>query len=536
MVLLLENVKVEGFGAFARAGYAVPQFDRDLMRARADAAPVWLHLGAGNLFRSFHARIAQTLLDRGLLQAGIHLLDTRDHARVARFHELDDLFVDVVMSADGEPAPTVVGSVARSMHVGSPSSAGWPEATRIAAAPSLQLVTLAVTEKAYAVRAGAGDPAESSTTMELLAALLLARYHAGAAPLAVVSTDNFAGNGDRVASAIRAVAGGWLAAGTVEQGFLAYLDDEHRVAFPSTMIDRITPVPDPAVGSALADRFDLGETAVRQRSNGNPLADFSNTEEFHLLVVEDSFPNGRPPFEAAGVLFTDRETVDRVERMKVGACLNPLHTAMAVFGCLLGFTAISAEARDPDVASMLRRLAEDEALPALEPPGIIDPQAFLDDVLERRLVNTGLPDTPQRIATDTSQKLEARFGRTIGVAVDAGTDGRLRFVPLVIAGWIRYLLGVDDLGRDFAVSPDPLRDRLQHQLRDVHWNQPASLGDAVRRLLAEREIFGADLSDSALAASVEVALRSLLGGPGAVRTTLHRAVSTPTLAHEGVFA
>lgn len=531
MVLLLKDAALD---AFAGAGYAVPGFDRDEMRTRSEAEPVWLHIGAGNLFRSFHARIAQTLLDRGLSHTGIHLLDTRDPARVAHFHEIDDLFIDVVMKADGSLQPTVVGSVARSMHVASPRSADWSATSRIAASPSLQLITLAVTEKAYAVSAATPDPAHARTAMELLTALLLARFHAGAAPIAVVSTDNFAGNGDRVAEAIRRVAEAWLTAGAVPRTFIDYLDDERRVAFPNTMIDRITPMPDPAVGSALAEHFDLGDARLRERPGGGRLADFSNTEEFNLLVIEDDFPNGRPPFEAAGVLLTDRATVDRVEKMKVGACLNPLHTAMAVFGCLLGYTSISAEARDPDISSMVRRLAEDEALPAVDPPGIIDPQAFLDDVLERRLVNPGIPDTPQRIATDTSHKLEARFGHTIDFAASSGADGRLRYVPLTIAAWIRYLLGVDDEGRTFIVSPDPFLERLRDRLRDVRWDRPDSLGDAARSVLADREIFGTDLSSTAFADTVETQLRLLLAGPGAVRTTLHRAVASAPLIHEGV--
>lgn len=531
MVLLLKDAAM---GEFARAGYSVPGFDRGDMRTRSEAEPVWLHIGAGNLFRSFHARIAQTLLDRGLSRTGIHLLDTRDPARVARFHEIDDLFVDVVLKTDGSIHPTVVGSVARSLHVVSPLSEDWTETCRIAAAPSLRLISLAVTEKAYAVNAVIANPAEAASAMELLTALLLARFRSGAAPIAVVSTDNFAGNGDRVAGAVRAIADAWLAADVAERAFIDYLDDDRRVAFPSTMIDRITPMPDPAVASMLAERFDLGDARIRNRPGGTPLADFSNTEEFNLLVIEDDFPNGRPPFEAAGVLLADRETVDRVEKMKVGACLNPLHTAMAVFGCLLGYTSISAEARDPDIASMIRRLAEDEALPAVDPPGIIDPQVFLDDVLERRLINPGLPDTPQRIATDTSHKLEARFGHTIRFAARSGADGRLRYVPLVIAAWIRYLLGIDDEGRAFVVSPDPFLERLRDRLSDVRWDRPATLGDAARCILAERDIFGTDFSSSALADTVETQLRSLLAGPGAVRDTLHRAVASAPLNHEGV--
>ena len=79
------------------------------------------------------------------------------------------------------------------------------------------------------------------------------------------------------------------------------------------------------------------------------IAPFVNAEECEYLVVEDRFPNGRPPLEKAGVMFADRQTVEQVERMKVSTCLNPVHTGLAVFGCLLGFTKISAEMQDPDL-------------------------------------------------------------------------------------------------------------------------------------------------------------------------------------------
>ncbi len=110
---------------------------------------------------------------------------------------------------------------------------------------------------------------------------------------------------------------------------------------------------------------------------------------------------------------TDRETVNKTERMKVTTCLNPLHTAMSVYGCMLGYDLICAEMKDEDIVALIKRLGYVEGLPVVVDPKILDPKSFIDEVIEQRLPNPFMPDMPQRIATDTSQKVGIRFGETI---------------------------------------------------------------------------------------------------------------------------
>jgi fructuronate reductase len=181
------------------------------------------------------------------------------------------------------------------------------------------------------------------------------------------------------------------------------------------------------------------------------IAPFVNAEMPQYLVVEDVFPNGRPALEEAGVYFTDRKTVNATERMKVSTCLNPLHTALAVFGCLLGYTRISDEMKDKDLKKLVELIGYGEGMPVVSDPKIIDPLAFIKEVIEVRFPNPFIPDTPQRIATDTSQKIPIRLGETIKAYIardDLDVKG-LVGIPLVIAAWFRYLLGIDDEGKPF---------------------------------------------------------------------------------------
>ena len=150
----------------------------------------------------------------------------------------------------------------------------------------------------------------------------------------------------------------------------------------------------------------------------------------------------------------------RVESIDLGL-QHPLHTALAVFGCLLGYTKISDEMKDAELRKMVERIGYTEGLPVVVDPGILDPKEFIDTVLNVRIPNPFMPDTPQRIATDTSQKLAIRFGETVKnyLASKDKDIKNLKLIPLVFAGWLRYLMAVDDNGEKFELSPDPLLEK-----------------------------------------------------------------------------
>ena len=207
--------------------------------------------------------------------------------------------------------------------------------------------------------------------------------------------------------------------------------------------------------------------------------------------------------------------------MKVCTCLNPLHTFLAVSGCLLGYTLIADEMKDADLLRLVKRLGYEEGLPVVVDPGIIKPRDFIDEVVNIRIPNPFMPDTPQRIACDTSQKLSIRFGETIKgyLARPELKLSNLKVIPLVFALWLRYLMAINDNGEVFELSPDPLLEDCKKYVADV------KLGDStiparLDALLHRKEIFGVDLFEAGLAESVKADFARLLEGKGAVRKVL----------------
>ena len=416
-----------------------------------------------------------------------------------------------------------------------PVSEDYARIREVLTQPSLKLASFTLTEKGYRIKDtdgailpaiqkdfGAG-PAAAESYLGKVCAMLHARYQAGACPIALVSMDNCSHNGTRLAEAMCAFADAWEANGLVDSGFAAYVHDRDKVSFPWTMIDKITPRPDPRVVEIVrADGVEDIEAIKTQK--GTFVAPFVNAEETQYLVIEDWFPNGRPTIEnAAGIMFADRETVDKVERMKVCTCLNPLHTGLAIFGCLLGYERISDEMKDADLSRLVNILGYREGLPVVINPGVLDPREFIDTVIQKRLPNPYMPDTPQRIATDTSQKLGIRFGQTIKAYL-ADPDlhvADLRLIPLVFAGWLRYAMGLDDAIKPFTPSDDPLLGQIQAQLASAKIGM-TDVHAMLEPILSNEKIFGVNLYEAGVAPLCEQYFVELAEGSGAVRRALRR--------------
>ena len=336
--------------------------------------------------------------------------------------------------------------------------------------------------------------------------------------------DNCSHNGSRLFDAVTAFAAEWVRRGLVDAGFASYVNDRAKVGFPWTMIDKITPRPDAKV-IEMVRKDGFTDTDAVKTAKGTFVAPFVNAEETQYLVIEDWFPNGRVEIGGAyGVMYADRETVDKVERMKVCTCLNPLHTALAVYGCLLGYTLISEEMKDPQLKKMVEIIGYREGLPVVVDPGVLDPREFIDTVVKVRIPNVFMPDTPQRIATDTSQKLAIRFGETIK-AYQKRPDlsvSDLKIIPLVFAGWLRYVMGVDDNGQPFTPSDDPMLAQIQGALAGIRLGDAGPFGEKLHPVLSNERIFGVDLYAAGLGELTENYFAQLVAGPGAVRRTLQK--------------
>ena len=522
-------------GDWKAKGWVLPEFDRDKVEAATKAAPFWIHFGAGNIFRAFQANVVQELLDKGVLDRGLVVAEGYDYEIIEKMYRPhDNISALVTLKASGSVGKTVVASVVESLAADSANEKDWARLLEIFRSPSLQMVTFTITEKGYLLRnaAGvampgveedfAGGPVLPKSYIGKVVTLLHERFANGELPVAMVSMDNCSHNGDKLYAAVSEFAREWETHGVCKPGFLAYVENPSKVSFPWTMIDKITPRPDAKVEKILAaDGLEQLDPVITGKKTY--VAPFVNAEECQYLVIEDAFPNGRPELEKAGLYFTDRATVDKVEKMKVCTCLNPLHTFLALSGCLLGYTLIADEMKDADLLRLVKRLGYEEGLPVVVDPGIIRPRDFIDEVVNVRIPNPFMPDTPQRIACDTSQKLSIRFGETIkGYLARKDLDvSTLKVVPLVFALWLRYLLAVDDEGRAFEPSPDPLLSDVQKYVAGVKLggNGEAAV-KSVEPLLRRADIFGVDLEEAGLAEKVKVFFALLIAGPGTVREAL----------------
>lgn len=533
-MLELKISQLERKNDWQTAGVKLPEFDVQAMIKETKEHPVWLHFGAGNIFRGFIAVLQQRLLEHGLEKSGIIASDTFDYGLIDMIYKpFDNLALLVGLKPDGTTENEIIASIGDSIRADISDEKEMVRMKAVFTAPSLQMVSFTITEKGYALNGIDGNftpmvaadmeagPGKARLAMSFVTAMLWERFKAGAYPIAMVSMDNCSHNGEKLKTSVVTVARAWAEKGFVSADFVAYLEDETKVSFPWSMIDKITPRPAEEVEAMLTEVGIVDMKPIVTEKN-TFIAPFVNAEIPQYLVVEDKFPNGRPDLEKAGVYMTDRETVNNTERMKVTTCLNPLHTALAVYGCLLGYDRIAKEMSDPQLKGLVEKIGYEEGMPVVVDPKILSPMDFIHEVINVRLPNPFVPDMPQRIATDTSQKVGIRFGETMKsyVASDTLDVTTLTYIPLVLAGWLRYLLAMDDEGNPFECSSDPMLETLQGYLKDVKLGETSSAEGKLEAILSNQVLFGVNLYEVGLGEKIEGMFKELIAGPGAVRTTL----------------
>ncbi len=507
-------------------GYQLPKFDIQAVRQKTHEEPTWVHFGGGNIFRAFPAAILNDALNTGKYDRGVIVAETFDFEVIDKAYKpYNNLSLLVSLQSDGNIEKKVIASVTEALKA-DPQFEDWNRLVEIFRNPSLQMISFTITEKGYSYNEADLQRGLSPVfALGKVTALLYERFKAGRLPLTVQSMDNCSHNGGRVKAGVLAYAERWVNDGLVPEAFADYVRNKTKITFPWSMIDKITPRPHEKVKELLAeDGFEDNNYIETEKHTFT--APFVNAEEVQYLVIEDDYTNGRPPLDLGGALYTTRETVDKVETMKVTTCLNPLHTAMSIYGCMLGYTLISAEMKDDDLRAFIQKTGYIEAMPVVTDPGVLNPYEFIGAVINRRLPNPFMPDAPQRIAMDTSQKLPIRFGETIKKYIARGLDmSNLVLIPLTLAGYARYLKGIKDDGTAFEPSPDPLLEELQAIVAPLEIGKADQDWSPLKKLYSRSDIFGVNLYEAGLGEQIEGMVKELYAGKGAVRATLHKYVA-----------
>ncbi len=256
------------------------------------------------------------------------------------------------------------------------------------------------------------------------------------------------GNGDVARTATLGVCA------MVEPGLERWVAD--NVAFPNSMVDRITPQTAEADRAFLEEEYGLVDRW--------PVV----AETFIQWVIEDEFPHGRPPYEDVGVLLTG--DVRPYETLKL-RILNAGHSTLTYMAALVGHTYIHEIMADPPLARYLRQFHDDEATPSLPPVAGIDVAEYKRIVAER-FANPEVRDQVARVCLDGTSKWPKFLVPTIESQLETG--GQVKLSALALAGWCQYLLGVDDEGHDISISPDPRLDEAQEYAR-ASVSEPAAL-------------------------------------------------------------
>jgi mannitol 2-dehydrogenase len=478
----------------------VPGYDRSAVTAGI------VHFGVGGFHRAHQAMYLDRLmavdvgggegLDWGICGVGVMPFDLRMRDVLTA---QDGLYVLVEKAPDGGWDPRVVGSIVDYLYA--PDD---PEAViEKLADPATRIVSLTVTEGGYnvhpvtgefdadnaAIQADLRGDAPPATTFGLVTEALVRRRDRGVAPFTVMSCDNIQGNGHVAAKMFIAYArlrdselGDWVAS---------------NVAFPNSMVDRITPM------TTDEDRAQVSERTGIE--DGWPVV----CEPFTQWVLEDRFTLGRPAVEQVGVQVVD--DVEPYELMKL-RLLNASHQALCYFGYLSGYRLVHEVAQDPLFAEFLLAYMDNEATPTLAPVPGVDLTAYKHQLIER-FSNAAVRDTVARLCAESSDRIPKWLLPVIRENLAAGRD--VRHAAAVVASWARYAEGVDEQGEPITVV-----DRLADSLTPVARTQRSD----PLAFVANRELFGDLVDHSGFTEPYLAALESL--HTRGARATLESLVGT----------
>ncbi|MCW5706890.1 mannitol dehydrogenase family protein [Shinella sp.] len=425
---------------------AVPGYDRASLKAGI------LHFGVGNFHRAHQAIYLDDLFNQGqdhdwaIVGAGILPSDAAMREKLAS----QDFLTTVVEQDNNRTAARVTAPMIDILPVGDAGAI----ISRLAD-PAIRIVSMTITEAGYfidgagkfndthpAIAADGMNPAEPKTVFGLIVAGLKARKDNGIVPFTVMSCDNIPHNGVVTASAV---------VGTARLSDPALADwIKANVAFPNSMVDRITPATSQREIDITRTEFDIDDNW--------PVF----CEEFKQWVLEDRFTAGRPALEKVGVTFVS--DVTPYEHMKI-RILNGGHAAIAYPAALMDIHFVHEAMENDLIRTFLAKLENEEIIPIV--PAV--PNTSLPDyfkLIERRFRNPKVADTIPRLAQDGSNR-QPKF--ILPSTLDNLRQGRdVVGLALVSALWCRFLTGKSDSGKDISLF-ETSADRLvpaAHEAKD----------------------------------------------------------------------
>jgi mannitol 2-dehydrogenase len=468
----------------------VPSYDRTAL------TPAVVHISVGGFSRAHQLVYLDELAERGstdwgVVGVGLHSPHMRD-----ALAPQDHLYTVVERDADAERA-RVVGAMVD--YVYAPDA---PERVlELLADERTRVVTMTVTGTTYRIDPQTGEfepddearddlahPHRPCSVFGFLVEALDLRRRAGLPPFTVLSCDNMQSNG----SAARTAVVGY--ARLRDEVLARWIAD--NVAFPSSMVDRITPTTSPEQRDTIAEGLGVDDNW--------PVI----TEPFSQWFIEDRFCNGRPPLETVGVRFVD--DIEPYELMKT-RLLNASHCALGYLGQVAGLETTDQAVSDPVFRDYVDRLMTAEVIPLLPRPDGVDLGEYADSLL-RRFANPAIGDQLTRLTRRGSTKMPNYLLPSLCTAVQQGRPHAM--LTLAVAGWVRYLQGTDETGQPIEVQ-DQLADRLQELVR--------ADGTDLRPLLGERSVFGDLVDDEGFVARLRTAVQRLQDD--GVRATLAAALA-----------
>jgi mannitol 2-dehydrogenase len=456
----------------------VPNYNREALKCGI------VHISVGGFHRAHQAVYVHKFLEQfegDWMICGVGLLPG-DKENIDALKKQDGLYTVIERTAAGDEA-YIVGSMKTALHAPSESEAVMAQLCD----PATRILSLTITEKGYcynkegdldlsnALLQKEKESGQPLTAYGYALRALKARKEAGIAPFTIMSCDNLPGNGD-----------------LTRRLFLQYAEEnapdmvswiEENVTFPNAMVDRITPVTTQAIVDLARDKFLVEDQW--------PVV----CEDYLQWVLEDKFCNGRPALDEVGVQIVP--DVHPYEKMKV-RLLNGSHSALAYLSYLMGYRAVDKAMADPLIAKFVRAYMDKDVTPSVPDVPGVDLKAYKDKLIER-FSNPAISDQVQRLAEDGSAKIPNSILPCIRHQLDKG--GSIEYAALALAGWFRYLSGVDEEAQAIDIK-DPMADKLRAKMQLDSRDPTAILGVS--------DLFGTDLpTNKRFVMAVKVAMESL---------------------------